>query len=56
MNTDPHLATKTHTGDYLVRTPRATDALGHVLRGVFGDTRMPDDWTALLHRLDRVTH
>jgi hypothetical protein len=56
MNCHVHPAGKASQGDYIVRRPRATDALGHALRGVFGDTQLPDDLRVLLHRLDRVTH
>lgn len=56
MNIEMHLSGKAKHGDYVVRTPRPTDALGHALRGVFNDTPLPDDLQALLDRLDRVTH
>ena len=55
-----HMATQTtgraRNGDYVVRLPRPADPLGHALRGVFGETPMPDDIKTLLERLDRVTH
>lgn len=56
MNVDTHPAGKARKGDYMVGRPRVTDALGHALRGVFGDTPMPADLAALLNRLDRVAH
>ncbi|MCP3734827.1 hypothetical protein M9979_08080 [Sphingomonas sp. RP10(2022)] len=56
MTADFHPAAKARTGDYVVRRPREADALGHALRGVFGETPMPRDLTALLQRLDRVAH
>ena len=56
MSMHAQLAGKARQGDYIVRRPRSTDALGHALRGVFGDTPLPDEFMVLLHRLDRVTH
>ena len=56
MDTHTHHVGKAKRGDYIVRSPRPTDALGHALRGVFGDTPLPDDLLVLLRRLERVTH
>ncbi|WP_169742501.1 hypothetical protein [Sphingomonas taxi] len=56
MNTAMHTSRKDRSGDYVVRLPRPADPLGHALRGVFGETPMPDDMRALLERLERVTH
>lgn len=56
MTTDTHHPGKARHGDYVVRSPRPTDALGHALRGVFSDTSLPDDLLVLLRRLERVTH
>lgn len=56
MTTNPHPADKGRRNDYVVRRPRATDALGHALRGVFDSAPLPDDLSMLLKRLDRVTH
>lgn len=41
---------------YVVRAPRATDALGKALRGIFVDTPPPADFVRLLRRLDGVAH
>ncbi|WP_179506859.1 hypothetical protein [Sphingomonas melonis] len=51
-----HTSGKGRNGDYVVRIPRPADPLGHALRGVFGETPMPEDLQALLNRLNRVTH
>lgn len=41
---------------HVVTRPRATDAVGHSLRGVFGgDAGLPDDMVRALHALDRMT-
>lgn len=56
MNADPHAVEKSRQGDYVVRRPRSTDALGHTLRGAFGSPDMPDDFATLLKRIDRATH
>lgn len=56
MNIAMHHKGKAAQGDYIVRTPRPTDALGHALRDVFHDTPLPNDLLTLLRRLDRVTH
>ena len=40
-------------GAYVVPAPRAGDALGHALRGVFGQPCVPADMAAMLRRLDR---
>ncbi len=56
MNTLAQQSGKARYGDYVVRQPRPTDAAGHALREVFGDTPLPDDLVVLLRRLDRVTH
>lgn len=39
-------------GDYVIRRPRSTDALGHALRGVYGGLDLPDDMAGLLRRID----
>ncbi|WP_198665813.1 MULTISPECIES: hypothetical protein [unclassified Sphingomonas] len=49
-----HHSKKSRGNDYVVRSPRSTDALGHSLRGAFGDTGMPDDMLILLGKLDRL--
>ncbi|USU06418.1 hypothetical protein NF700_06195 [Sphingomonadaceae bacterium OTU29MARTA1] len=51
-----HVSGKAERGDYIVRGPRPADAIGHTLRGIFRETTLPDDFTVLLHRLDRVVH
>lgn len=56
MTADMHSADKGIRGDYVVRRPRATDALGHALRGVYPSVPGPHDFDDLLKRLDRVTH
>lgn len=56
MTADMHHLGKAKRGDYVVRTPRPTDALGLALRGVFHDTPLPEDLVMLLRRLDCVTH
>ncbi|MEA1085596.1 hypothetical protein SFC76_15120 [Sphingomonas sp. CD22] len=56
MNTAMHTSGKGRSGDYVVRLPRPADPLGNALRGVFGETPMPDDLQALLNRLDRPSH
>lgn len=56
MNGDRHDPGTAKGGDYVVRSPRSSDALGHALRGVFVDTPLPDDLTILLHQLERVVH
>lgn len=56
MDADTHDTGTAKRGDYVVRRPKATDALGHALRGVFGDTPLPDDFVVLLRRLERVVH
>lgn len=40
--------------EQVVRRPRATDAIGSALRGVFGaDSGLPADMARLLQRLER---
>ncbi|MBX8843731.1 MAG: hypothetical protein NDI74_01245 [Sphingomonas sp.] len=56
MNANAHPVEKSRQGDYVVRRPRSTDALGHSLRGAFGSSDMPDDFAMLLKRIDRATH
>ncbi len=56
MNTDPLVTSKARHGDYVVGSPRTTDAIGHALRGAFAASHLPDDLLMLLRRLDRVTH
>ncbi|GKS02382.1 hypothetical protein [Sphingomonas aquatilis] len=56
MNADAHPVEKSRQGDYVVRRPRSTDALGHSLRGAFGSPGIPDDFEVLLKRIDRATH
>lgn len=56
MSTDMHHTGKANRGDYIVRSPRPTDALGHALRGVFSDPQLPEEFLVLLRRLERVTH
>jgi hypothetical protein len=56
MNTAVHSSGKGRNGDYVVRIPGPADPLGHALRGVFGETPLPEDLQALLNRLNRVTH
>ncbi len=51
-----HVSGKAERGDYIVRGPRPADAIGHTLRGIFRETTLPDDFTVLLHRLDRFVH
>lgn len=41
-------------GDYVVQRPRASDAIGHSLRGVFAEMPLPDEMVRLLRQLDRV--
>jgi hypothetical protein len=40
-------------GPHTVPQPRATDAIGTVLRHAFRDQGLTDEWTLLLHRIDR---
>ncbi len=56
MTNEMHHMGKARYGDYVVRSPRATDAIGHALRGVFGHAPLPDDLSMLLRRIDRLTH
>ena len=39
-------------GDQMVRRPRATDAVGRALRGVFATQSLPAEMMHLLARLD----
>ncbi len=44
-------------GQQVVRRPRATDVIGHALRGAFDDTHsIPDDMMMMLRRLDAMPH
>lgn len=54
MSIAGHHSEKPRRGDYVVRHPRSTDALGHTLRGAFGDTDVPDDMLDLLGKLNRL--
>ncbi|WP_203310775.1 hypothetical protein [Sphingomonas beigongshangi] len=54
MSIAGHHSEKPRRGDYVVRRPRSTDALGHTLRGAFSDTGVPDDMLDLLGKLDRL--
>ncbi|WP_165800878.1 MULTISPECIES: hypothetical protein [Bacteria] len=56
MNADAQPVEKSRQGDYVVRRPRSTDALGHSLRGTFGCSDLPEDFAMLLKRIDRATH
>jgi hypothetical protein len=56
MNADPQSVEKSRQGDYVVRRPRSTDALGHALRGAFVNSATPDDMARLLQRIDCITH
>jgi hypothetical protein len=56
MLTDPCTSGKMGHGDYIVRRPRATDAVGRSLRQVFSEAPLPDEWLVLLKRLDAITH
>ena len=42
------------SGVLVVRAPRAGDALGHALRGIFGVPCVPADMTAMLRRLEQI--
>ena len=55
MTLAAHHPEKQRRGDYVVRPPRATDTIGHTLRGIFGDHGVPEDMARLLGQLDRVT-
>jgi hypothetical protein len=45
------------SGQHVVGRPRATDGVGHALRGVFGDAHtLPEDMAQLLRRLDCMPH
>lgn len=56
MHSDLRPSGKTCHGDYIVRRPRATDAVGRSLRRVFAEAPLPDEWLTLLHRLDHIAH
>jgi hypothetical protein len=43
-------------GEQMVRRPRATDAVGRALRGVFATQRLPADMMVLIARLDTRSH
>ncbi len=44
-------------GQQVVRRPRATDVIGHALRGAFDDVHaIPDDMAIMLRRLDAMPH
>ena len=44
-------------GGYVVRKPRASDAVGGSLRNIYeAEPRLPPEWASLLHRLDTATH
>jgi hypothetical protein len=43
-------------GEQLIRRPRATDAVGRTLRGVFGTQCLPADMLRLIDRLDATEH
>lgn len=45
------------SGHQVVRRPRATDVIGHALRGAFDETHaLPDDMMIMLRRLDAMPH
>lgn len=56
MTSAAHHPEQTRRDGYVVRSPRATDTIGHTLRGVFGECVVPDDMKRLLSQLDRVRH
>lgn len=42
-------------GAQIVRRPRSTDAIGHALRGAFGEgCGLPDEMVVMLRRLDQT--
>lgn len=42
---------------YVVRKPRASDAVGGSLRDIYDtDPRLPSDWASLLRRIDASAH
>lgn len=44
-------------GGYVVRKPRASDAVGGSLRNIYeAEPRLPPEWASLLGRLDAATH
>jgi hypothetical protein len=44
-------------GQQVVRRPRATDVIGHALRGAFDESHgMPDDMARMLRELDAIPH
>ncbi len=43
-------------GEQVVRMPRATDAIGHSLRSVYGEgAGIPPQWESLLRDIDQVS-
>ena len=44
------------SGEQLIRRPRATDAVGRALRGVFATPCLPADMMRLIERLDASEH
>jgi hypothetical protein len=55
MNDIDHLSGPTG-GEQMVRRPRATDAVGRALRGVFATQQLPADMMLLIARLDTRSH
>lgn len=44
-------------GQQVVRRPRATDVIGHALRGAFDEANgMPEDMARMLRELDAIPH
>ena len=45
---------KPRNGDFVVRTPRVSDAIGQTLKNVYSTRGLPDDMRALLSEIDRA--
>jgi hypothetical protein len=51
------LVTQRDNGEQVVRTPRATDAVGSALRNVYGENSgIPHDLSVLLRKIDQVSY
>jgi hypothetical protein len=52
--TSPASSHADHDGGYVVRRPRATDAIGQALLASFRPAALPEDMQRLVDRLDRT--